>query len=333
MSLSPWKGAIRLESFIPPVQAALSLSPFGPETIKAKEFFPRNVPRMREIASKVSIMTSKARPKKLKVMAVPGTAKRTFQGASGKRSRTGNDIGEFHFLVKQEAKGDLRKDARVQEWNLVVNRLLDASVNSTSSLASKSRRLRLRTFAVTCLSEDTGILEWVPNTDSLRNLVGKAYNPQTTPGCVRRRGARLANFSDPSLRKKYETSQNYYFKEGDLEKAAMAYQKLCLREMPPLFSWWFVRAFNDDPHSWYEARLRFILSAAVWSAVGHVIGLGDRHSENILVETNTGRLLHVDFDCIFDKGLNLPRPGTCLQMHFRQVDGSCSHCCFRCPAT
>jgi len=34
------------------------------------------------------------------------------------------DLGEMHFLVKQEAKGDLRKDARVQDFNNVVNRLL-----------------------------------------------------------------------------------------------------------------------------------------------------------------------------------------------------------------
>ncbi|KAG7355473.1 phosphatidylinositol 3- and 4-kinase [Nitzschia inconspicua] len=306
--LPPWKGSIGLECFVPPVQAALAIAPFNSTGKKSKEYFPRSVPRMSAFAPKVSMMTSKARPKKLVAFAVSGTSNRAFHTASGKRSRTGNYIGEFHFLVKQEAKGDLRKDARVQEWNLVVNRLLDASVNSTSSLASKSRRLRLRTFAVTCLSEDTGILEWVPDTDSLRNLVAKSYNPQTTPGCIRRRGGRLANFSDPPIRKNYEACQNYFFKEGNLEKASMSYKRLCLQEMPPLFSWWFVRNFNDDAHAWYEARLRFTLSAALWSAAGHVIGLGDRHSENILVETTTGRLLHVDFDCIFDKGLNLPRP-------------------------
>ena len=45
-----------------------------------------------------------------------------------------------------------------------------------------------------------------------------------------------------------------------------------------------------------------------WSAVGHLIGLGDRHSENILIDTKCGECVHVDFDCIFDKGLLLPRP-------------------------
>jgi serine/threonine-protein kinase ATR len=298
-----------LEQFIPPVQEALSITPFKRTKHGSKEYFPRVIPRIRMFGSKVSVMNSKAKPKKLTAFAVPGTWKHANSATARTPSKMACDVGEFLFLVKQEAKGDLRKDARVQDLNNVVNRLIDSGVKSTSSLASRSRRLRLRTFAVTCLSEDTGILEWVPNTDSFRNLVTKSYNPQTTPFCPRRRGGRLANFSDPTLRSTYERCQNYFFRDGDLAKAARAYHELCLTPLPPLFSWWFFHHFSIDSHTWYEARLRFTLSAASWSAIGHIIGLGDRHSENILVETTTGRLLHVDFDCIFDKGLNLPRPG------------------------
>ena len=38
------------------------------------------------------------------------------------------------------------------------------------------------------------------------------------------------------------------------------------------------------------------------------MGLGDRHLENILVDTTTGGLMHVDFACLFDHGLNLETP-------------------------
>jgi hypothetical protein len=44
-----------------------------------------------------------------------------------------------------------------------------------------------------------------------------------------------------------------------------------------------------------------------WSGVGHVIGLGDRHTENILLDVTNGECVHVDFDCLFDKGLTLAR--------------------------
>jgi phosphatidylinositol kinase/protein kinase (PI-3 family) len=29
--------------------------------------------------------------------------------------------------------------------------------------------------------------------------------------------------------------------------------------------------------------------------------LGDRHCENILLDTNTGDVVHVDFNCLFEK--------------------------------
>jgi serine/threonine-protein kinase ATR len=42
--------------------------------------------------------------------------------------------------------------------------------------------------------------------------------------------------------------------------------------------------------------------------VGHVVGLGDRHGENILFDSTTGDAVHVDFSCLFDKGLELELP-------------------------
>lgn len=257
---------------------------------------------MRAFSSRVSVMTSKAKPKKLKAYAVQSTYRPSAHpqrsaSTPGTKSRSQEevDIGELHFLVKQEAKGDLRKDQRVQDLNNVINRLM-ASNNGESGASSRRRhRLHLRTFAVTCLSEDIGILEWVPETDSLRNLVSQSYNPQTSANCPRRRGTRLANFGDATLRSHYEMCQNKYFKEGNLTKAASMFEDHLLRPYPPLLYWWFVQKFHD-PHAWYEARNRFTLSAAAWSAVGHVIGLGDRHSENILVDTSSGECVHVDFD-------------------------------------
>ena len=35
--------------------------------------------------------------------------------------------------------------------------------------------------------------------------------------------------------------------------------------------------------------------------VGHIVGLGDRHGENILFDAASGDVVHVDFSCLFDK--------------------------------
>lgn len=252
---------------------------------------------MRAFCSKVSIMQSKAKPKRVTAFVIPAGRLMASPGTASNKSAQPGDIGEMHFLVKQEARGDLRKDARVQNLNNVINRLF-ASPNSsgTGGASRQQRRLHLRTFAVTCLSEDCGILEWVPNTDSMRNLVMASYNPQASPFSIKRRGRRLGNYGDNmTLKSGFEKCQSLFFKNGNLHQAASMFEDICLKPHPPLLYWYFVQHFMD-PHSWYEARTRFTLSCAAWSAVGHVIGLGDRHSENILVDTSSGQCVHVDFD-------------------------------------
>jgi serine/threonine-protein kinase ATR len=44
------------------------------------------------------------------------------------------------------------------------------------------------------------------------------------------------------------------------------------------------------------------------SMVGTILGLGDRHGENILFEEGNGGTFHVDFNCLFDKGLTFAQP-------------------------
>ncbi len=52
---------------------------------------------------------------------------------------------------------------------LTVNRLLDADVGG------RTRKLRLRTYAVTCLNEETGLIEWMPRSTGFRYVVSDTY--------------------------------------------------------------------------------------------------------------------------------------------------------------
>lgn len=294
-SLAPWRGDVPLCDFIPPVQAALTAVLPTNSSGGSKDLFPRQVPRLRDFSPQLKVMNSKAKPKRLTAFVIPaGRVGMVKASKAMKISKLPHkiDVGEIHFLVKQEAKGDLRKDARVQDLNTVINRLMASSCDS----GRDGRQLRLRTFAVTCLSEFTGILEWVPETAAMRMLIQASRNPQTDAFTRRGRGSRVVDFGDPTLRRNYETNcQNCYFEEGNLALAASRFETMFLKEYPPVFYWWFVKNF-PDPHAWYEARNLFTVSAAAWSGVGHVIGLGDRHSENILMDTTSGECVHVDFD-------------------------------------
>lgn len=53
---------------------------------------------------------------------------------------------------------------------------------------------------------------------------------------------------------------------------------------------------------------RFSGSVAVMSMVGHILGLGDRHLDNILMDFHTGDIVHIDYNVCFEKGLRLKIP-------------------------
>ena len=155
-----WKGKAELHDFLPPVQAALTVSQSAMGSFNSRDVFPREIPRMRAFSSAVQVMNSKAKPKKLTAFAIREGAKISDMSRRNTGKSQECDIGEMHFLVKREAKGDLRKDARVQDLNTVINRLFSSTASSGSMTAKQHRRLKLRTFSVVCLSEECGILEW-----------------------------------------------------------------------------------------------------------------------------------------------------------------------------
>jgi serine/threonine-protein kinase ATR len=198
--------------------------------------------------------------------------------------------GAVKFLCKQEKNGDLRKDARMMEFNTVINRLLQ------HDLEGRRRNLRLRTYAVVCLNEECGILEWVGNTTCIRHLIRDShqYYPQ-----------RFNNIDTKAVYHPFLEMQEKH--QDDMAALVHQYQHLVLNKYQPCFHRWFIERFSD-PTAWLESRLTFTRSCAIWAVVGHVVGLGDRHTENVLLDTTNGECVHVDFDCLFDKGLQLARP-------------------------
>jgi PI-3-kinase-related kinase SMG-1 len=65
-----------------------------------------------------------------------------------------------------------------------------------------------------------------------------------------------------------------------------------------------------DTSEWWLKTQSFARSSAVMSMVGYVIGLGDRHLDNILLDLRSGELLHIDYNVCFEKGLRLKVPET-----------------------
>ncbi|KAM9604545.1 LOW QUALITY PROTEIN: serine/threonine-protein kinase ATR [Trichechus inunguis] len=192
-----------------------------------------------------------------------------------KISLKGSD-GKFYIMMCKP-KDDLRKDCRLMEFNSLINKCLRKDAES------RRRELHIRTYAVIPLNDECGIIEWVNNTAGLRPILTKLYKEKG----VYMTGKELRQCMLP--------------KAAALTEKLKVFQEFLLPRHPPIFHEWFLRTF-PDPTSWYSSRSAYCRSTAVMSMVGYILGLGDRHGENILFDSLTGECVHVDFNCLFNKG-------------------------------
>ncbi|KAG5035608.1 hypothetical protein JHK87_010518 [Glycine soja] len=68
------------------------------------------------------------------------------------------------------------------------------------------------------------------------------------------------------------------------------------------------REHMANPAEWFEKRLAYTRSVAASSMVGYIVGLGDRHAMNILIDQATAEVVHIDLGVAFEQGLMLKTP-------------------------
>ncbi|XP_078420317.1 serine/threonine-protein kinase ATR [Cetorhinus maximus] len=181
------------------------------------------------------------------------------------------------YIMMCKPKDDLRKDCRLMEFNSLINKCLRKDAES------RRRELHIRTYAVIPLNEECGLVEWVNNTAGLRHILNKLY---------KEKGVYMIG---------KELRQCLLPKQAPLEEKLSVFKQQLLPRHPAVFHEWFLRTFAD-PTSWYSSRSAYCRTVAVMSMVGYILGLGDRHGENILFDSLTGECVHVDFNCLFNKG-------------------------------
>jgi len=82
-----------------------------------------------------------------------------------------------------------------------------------------------------------------------------------------------------------------------------------LEHFKPVFRHFFFENFKDAG-TFFERRLAYTRSVATSSMVGYILGLGDRHVLNILVDKSTAEFIHIDLGVAFEQGRILPTPET-----------------------
>ncbi|KFG46537.1 FATC domain-containing protein, partial [Toxoplasma gondii GAB2-2007-GAL-DOM2] len=87
---------------------------------------------------------------------------------------------------------------------------------------------------------------------------------------------------------------------------ALTYDEIC-DHFKPVLHHFFLEHF-PSADVWYEKRQRYRRTLAVSSMVSYIIGLGDRHTNNILLDVASGDLIHIDFGVVFEQGKLLAIP-------------------------
>ena len=65
---------------------------------------------------------------------------------------------------------------------------------------------------------------------------------------------------------------------------------------------------SRDKESYIQLRNRFCKTLSVYTICGYILGIGDRHLDNYLVDESTGQVIGIDFGAAFGYGLGLPVP-------------------------
>ncbi|KAK9504663.1 hypothetical protein O3M35_010947 [Rhynocoris fuscipes] len=196
----------------------------------------------------------------------------------------GSDGELYPMLCKH--MDDLRFDTRIMEFNSVVNMCLGRYPSA------QDRNLHIRTYSVVPLNPVCGIIEWLPNLVTFRAIV-LAINKKL----------------GISSMKMSELKEHVTEVGAPIDKKLKIFEEIMLPRHPPVLHKWFFENF-PKADTWYLARKAFVQTLAVMSMIGYCVGLGDRHGENILIDTTTGEVVHVDFNCVFHKGDKFQYPET-----------------------
>ena len=65
---------------------------------------------------------------------------------------------------------------------------------------------------------------------------------------------------------------------------------------------------SGSAERWLNQRTHFTRSLATMSMVGYLLGLGDRHLSNLMLEQLSGRVLHIDFGDCFEVAIHHAPP-------------------------
>ncbi|KIN02147.1 hypothetical protein OIDMADRAFT_197149 [Oidiodendron maius Zn] len=248
---------------------ALELTYVSPNLLNAKDLdlavpgtYQSGKPVIRILAFEgtFNVISSKQRPRKLSLHGSDGTA--------------------YTFLLKGHE--DIRQDERVMQLFGLCNTLL------TNDSESYKRHLNIQRYPAIPLSQNSGLIGWVPNQDTLHVLI-REY--RESRGILLNIEHRLMlqmapDYDNLTLMQKVEV----FGYALDNTTGQDLYRVLWLK--------------SKSSEAWLERRTNYTRSLGVMSMVGYILGLGDRHPSNLMLDKITGKIIHCDFGDCFEVAMH-----------------------------
>eukprot|EP00897_Mesotaenium_endlicherianum_P005918 jgi/Mesen1/5354/ME000267S04502 len=172
---------------------------------------------------------------------------------------TGSDGAEYMFLLKGHE--DLRQD---------------------------ERDLSIQRYAVVPLSPNSGLIGWVPNCDTLHQLIREYRDARKTAVNVEHRLMLqfAPDYDHLTLMAKVEVFEHALENTPGNDLAKVLWLK------------------SRSSEVWLDRRTNYTRSLAVMSMVGYLLGLGDRHPSNLMLDRYSGKIIHIDFGDCFEASMN-----------------------------
>ncbi|KAF9582493.1 phosphatidylinositol kinase- protein kinase tor1, partial [Lunasporangiospora selenospora] len=256
----PFLSTLDLPYVSPQLQNIRDLELAIPGTYKSGE----PIVRISSFFPTLTVLKTKQRPRRL-----------TIRGSDGRI---------YEFLLKGQE--DIRQDERVMQLFGLCNTLLATDPETFK------RHLGILQFVVIPLSPSSGLIGWLPDTDTLHSLINeyresRQISMQLEHQMLTQMAPKnLCGYDNLTVLQKVEIFENMLANTDGLD----------------LYNILWLKSRNSEV--WLERRTNYTRSLAVMSMVGHILGLGDRHPSNIMMDRNTGRIVHIDFGDCFEVAMH-----------------------------
>ncbi|KEG11364.1 putative phosphatidylinositol 4-kinase [Trypanosoma grayi] len=195
-----------------------------------------------------------------------------------------SDGGRYRFLLKGHE--DLRQDERVMQFVELINTIF-SSDSSASAIG-----LAIPQYTVIPLTDNVGIIGWVENTETIYKLLE-----------TRRKEHNVSIYEEVHMIMKYGGLKaiEEYHQLPKLHRKNLLNQVMTNTPDDELRR--IIWDKNDTCEQWLQYRGTYGHTLAIMSMVGYVLGLGDRHLNNLMLQDN-GAVVHIDFGDCFEVAMH-----------------------------